>query len=401
MENIHRKDLTPLEEAAAYRNLINTKPDKHSATTIATRVGKSPSWVWDIMKLLDLVPDAKKLLERGKMTVNHAIPIARLTPEQQNRVIDPHSERGGLFTGDSGHLFGNGKGEEDPWEDMKCRSVRELNAWIDHHIRFDVKQAAKAAPLEFDPIAEKVELAAAKPGRGAKVIAITYDYQVHPDAKTDERVYTERAWRRADGSQGTTSGGYGKPMKDSPTCEFSVLGTVVSGQDRGNAFEVCIAKEKCTVHYGTEIKEKAQRAKAREKEATGGGKAKKPHVDKYELQQQKLREERLRQEEHYAAMIGPLRKAVNGKLDALPEKLSKVQFAAIVKQLGLPKDTKPAQLGQAILTRYTKQSMSRNWSGALTEQKTWAQLVGVNVQKLQADLKATAKEKVQTSGDAK
>lgn len=403
MENIHRMDLTPLEEAQAYRNLINTKPDKHSATTIATRVGKSPSWVWDIMKLLDLVPDAKKLLERGKMTVNHAIPIARLTPDQQKLVIDPHSERGGLFTGDHGLFDEDDPNEKDPWSDMKARSVRELNAWINHHIRFDVKQAAKAAPLEFEEVAAKVEVAAAKPGRGNKVIAITYDYQVHPDAKSDERVYTERSWKRADGSKGTTSGGYGKKMVDSPTCGHSVLGTVVAGRDRGQAFEVCIAKEKCTVHYGPELKAKAKRLKEKETQAKGG-KPKKAHVDKWELDQQRQREQRQREEALFVATIGPLRKAVQEKLDVLPEKLSRAQFAEILRTLSLPKDTKPVQLGQAILTLHVKHSLRRDWSGALGSQKQWALLLGVNVKAIETQAKAKVKEvaaKVQTSGEAK
>jgi ParB-like chromosome segregation protein Spo0J len=35
VENIHRTDLTPLEQAAGYRRLIDSNPTKHSAESIA------------------------------------------------------------------------------------------------------------------------------------------------------------------------------------------------------------------------------------------------------------------------------------------------------------------------------------------------------------------------------
>jgi ParB family chromosome partitioning protein len=65
-ENIHRKDLTPLEEAAGYRRLIASNPTKHSAESIATRIGMSVGYVWDRLKLNDLIPEAKAILEQGQ-----------------------------------------------------------------------------------------------------------------------------------------------------------------------------------------------------------------------------------------------------------------------------------------------------------------------------------------------
>jgi ParB family chromosome partitioning protein len=88
-ENIHRKNLTPLEEAAGYRRLIDSNPDKHSAETIATRIGMSVGYVWDRLKLNDLIPEAKALLEAERFTVGHAILLSRLKPEDQTRAIDP------------------------------------------------------------------------------------------------------------------------------------------------------------------------------------------------------------------------------------------------------------------------------------------------------------------------
>jgi ParB family chromosome partitioning protein len=73
IENLHRQDLAPLEQARGFRALIDSNPTKHSAESIATRIGMSPAWVWDRMKLLDLVKDAQEILSQGRMTVGHAI----------------------------------------------------------------------------------------------------------------------------------------------------------------------------------------------------------------------------------------------------------------------------------------------------------------------------------------
>lgn len=257
IENLHRKDLTPLEEASGFRALIKSNPDKHSAASIAERIGKSASWVWDLMKLLDLIPEAKDLLEQGRMTAGHAILIARLKPEDQKRVI--HPDTGGLFEGEDTQFpeFDARPGEKrGRFDHLKVRTINELKDWIAHHIRFDVEHAAKAAPLQFEPVAAAVQAAAAKPGRGKKFVPITFDYNAQSEAASsdDERTYGSTAWKRADGQE------------KSKTCEYSVLGLVVAGAEHyGESFQVCIARDRCTVHWAESVKAKQQAAALREK----------------------------------------------------------------------------------------------------------------------------------------
>lgn len=410
MENEQRSDLTPMERAAGYRNLINTNPTKHTATTIAQKVGKSAAWVWDIMKLLDLIPKAKELLDAEKMTVNHAIPIARLTPKQQEKVIDANS--GGLFSYDVGFNFEAGDDEaekKDPWRFVKARSVRELNSWIAHHIRFDAKKAAVAAPLLFEQVAEAVTTAEKLPGRGKKVIPITFDWHVHDDAKDgDERTYGTNSWRLADGSKGTTSDAYGKKALDSPTCDHSVLGLVVAGPNYGKAYQVCVAREKCEVHFGDVIKQKKKREQ--EKVAAGNGHAKTaktaaPKEGTYERQERERREERQRAEAFYAVVHPPLKKAAMLKIDKLPAKLSPALMVLVCQAVGLPRDTKQADLAQAVVTHHVKAAFGRGGTYWLDVQKRWAEGLGVDVKKIHDDARATLKEKakaaeVQTSGAA-
>jgi ParB family transcriptional regulator, chromosome partitioning protein len=70
VENLQRQDLTPLEEAAAYRQLVA----EHGLTqeAVATRVGKSRVAVANALRLLNLAPVARDALLAGRITAGHA-----------------------------------------------------------------------------------------------------------------------------------------------------------------------------------------------------------------------------------------------------------------------------------------------------------------------------------------
>ena len=70
IENIQREDLNPLEEANAYRRLI----DEFALTQeqIATQVGKNRSTVANTLRLLQLPDAIKRDIERGLLSAGHA-----------------------------------------------------------------------------------------------------------------------------------------------------------------------------------------------------------------------------------------------------------------------------------------------------------------------------------------
>ena len=70
VENLQREDLTPLEEASAYRTLI----DQHGMTQqeLAHRVGKGRATVANSIRLLRLPPSILELLETAQLTAGHA-----------------------------------------------------------------------------------------------------------------------------------------------------------------------------------------------------------------------------------------------------------------------------------------------------------------------------------------
>lgn len=70
VENLHRQDLTPLEEAAAYQQLIEDFELTHEQ--VADQVGKSRSAVTNMLRLLGLPPTIQRLLADGQLSAGHA-----------------------------------------------------------------------------------------------------------------------------------------------------------------------------------------------------------------------------------------------------------------------------------------------------------------------------------------
>ena len=70
VENVQRADLSPIEEALGYQRLM-TEFD-HTQEQLSKVVGKSRSHVANLLRLLDLPPGVKTLLDGGKITAGHA-----------------------------------------------------------------------------------------------------------------------------------------------------------------------------------------------------------------------------------------------------------------------------------------------------------------------------------------
>lgn len=79
IENVQRSDLSPLEEAAGYRNLLEDFGMTHEE--VASRVGKSRSAVTNTLRLLLLPPPIHGLLERGELSAGHARALLALDDE--------------------------------------------------------------------------------------------------------------------------------------------------------------------------------------------------------------------------------------------------------------------------------------------------------------------------------
>jgi ParB family transcriptional regulator, chromosome partitioning protein len=70
IENIQREDLNPIEEARAYKKLIDTMG--LTQETVAERVGRDRSYVTNYLRLLRLPDDLQELLQVGRLSTGHA-----------------------------------------------------------------------------------------------------------------------------------------------------------------------------------------------------------------------------------------------------------------------------------------------------------------------------------------
>jgi ParB family transcriptional regulator, chromosome partitioning protein len=77
IENIQREDLNPIEEAQAYKRLIETVGLTQEA--LATRVGRDRSYITNYLRLLKLPDDLQKLVIEGRLSTGHARTILGLT----------------------------------------------------------------------------------------------------------------------------------------------------------------------------------------------------------------------------------------------------------------------------------------------------------------------------------
>jgi ParB family chromosome partitioning protein len=91
IENIQREDLNPLEEAQALQRLIAEFGLTHQQT--AEAVGRSRASVSNLLRLLDLAPEVKALLQEGGLEMGHARALLALAPERQGAAAREVSAR--------------------------------------------------------------------------------------------------------------------------------------------------------------------------------------------------------------------------------------------------------------------------------------------------------------------
>jgi ParB family transcriptional regulator, chromosome partitioning protein len=70
VENLHRDDLNPLEEAAAYQQLV--EDFDLTQEEVAHKVGKSRSAVANLLRLFQLPPQVQRLVAEGRVSAGHA-----------------------------------------------------------------------------------------------------------------------------------------------------------------------------------------------------------------------------------------------------------------------------------------------------------------------------------------
>ncbi|HWV27876.1 MAG TPA: ParB/RepB/Spo0J family partition protein [Aeromicrobium sp.] len=85
LENLHRSQLNPLEEAAAYRQLLDDFGCTHDE--LADRIGRSRPQISNTLRLLRLAPNVQRRVAAGVLSAGHARALVTIeNPEVQDRL---------------------------------------------------------------------------------------------------------------------------------------------------------------------------------------------------------------------------------------------------------------------------------------------------------------------------
>jgi ParB family chromosome partitioning protein len=270
VENLQREDVHPLEEARAFANLLQQQYD---IATIAAKVGRSERFVAERIRLNELIPAVAEAFLEDKITVGHALLIAKLPASQQPEAFNAAFRRMWTTQGDTQTLV----------------PVKELAAWIETNILLDLTAAA------FDRhdgslLPEAGSCDDCPKRTGANTFLFPGEA---PDSCLDKQCYvakTDRHIARAleqrselvqiSSSWGSRNGGpLGRnryvevtPAKNGNAskaaqkrCSHLTKGIVVDGGSRGQILTIC-AEPSCTVHH-TQAQQSQQAAeKARQEQ---------------------------------------------------------------------------------------------------------------------------------------
>ena len=84
VENIQREDLNPIDEATSISNIIKLRG--YTQEEFANKFGKSRTYVTNILGLLKLPDEVKKLVEKRSLSMSHARVLSKI--EDDDKVID-------------------------------------------------------------------------------------------------------------------------------------------------------------------------------------------------------------------------------------------------------------------------------------------------------------------------
>ena len=84
VENIQREDLNPIDEATSISNIIKLRG--YTQEEFANKFGKSRTYVTNILGLLKLPDEVKKLVEKRSLSMSHARVLSKI--DDDDKVID-------------------------------------------------------------------------------------------------------------------------------------------------------------------------------------------------------------------------------------------------------------------------------------------------------------------------
>jgi ParB family transcriptional regulator, chromosome partitioning protein len=109
IENLQREDVSPLEEAAMYRKMVDLG---YSVRQLGQKIGKDKGYVENRLRLADAPPDIRELVSVRKDTISHAYELMKIGDERTRRRLAKRVAAGELTLAKLRRLTGVTNGEE-------------------------------------------------------------------------------------------------------------------------------------------------------------------------------------------------------------------------------------------------------------------------------------------------
>jgi ParB family chromosome partitioning protein len=143
IENLHRQDLNPLEEAGAYQQLIEDFGLTHEQ--LATRVGKSRVTITNSLRLFQLPPAVQKMISDGQLSAGHARALLG-TPDRgfqealARKAVDEQLSVRAVEEAVRGHVAGTTASAESPRRlRLRPPGILELEDLLSGHLDTKVR----------------------------------------------------------------------------------------------------------------------------------------------------------------------------------------------------------------------------------------------------------------------
>lgn len=137
IENIQRDDLTVLEEAQAYRNMIDNF--SYTQEKLASRVGKSRAHIANTIRILKLPAEILDYIEQGKISAGHARAILGLSTEQEQIRAGRDIIAGNMTVREIEKTVKNKKSKTTKKKAVKTVEISEIENLLEKHLATRIK----------------------------------------------------------------------------------------------------------------------------------------------------------------------------------------------------------------------------------------------------------------------
>lgn len=154
LENIQRENLNAIEEAMAYQNMM--KKLKLTQNDLAKRLGKSRSYIANILRLLSLPESIQHYVLEGKLSMGHARALITLDDDKAKEIAD-RAVNDGLSVREVENIVKGielGKSKKGKVKEEKPQELVYVESLLRKKYRTKIKVDEKSVTLSYTDTAD-------------------------------------------------------------------------------------------------------------------------------------------------------------------------------------------------------------------------------------------------------